>query len=333
MRLGNRQGLALIAVLWGLVLLSVIAASVATTTRTETRLAHNLVENAKAKALADAGVHHAILRLLSPETEGLLTPEMENPLKLGSEPAPVLRRRIERSLRSELEETLGPEYDDIFKPALPEDGTPYAWGAQGGKVLISVQDEGGKIDLNRASDRLLRGLFVAVGLDPDESAALADAVADFRDGDDLRRLNGAEDVDYLGRGRPYGAKDRPFEATEELGQVLGVTPALYARVAPALTVHSRRGNVRRETAPPLVLEALLGPDALELETMERGEESGGAPATGSAASAARARSNILTIRSEARTQAGAVFVREAVVRLSGGVRRPLRFVAWKQGRL
>ncbi len=297
----RQRGLALIAVLWGLVLLSVIALSVTTTSRTETRLAFNLAENAKARALAEAGVHRAVMGLLRPAgaqangAEGAAVPEGE--------------------------------------PEWRVDGTVYSWRLSGGEVRISLHDEGGKIDLNRASDGLLRRLFVAVGLNPDESAALVDAIADYRDGDDLRRLNGAEDVDYLGRGRPYGAKDRPFEATEELGQVLGVTPALYARVAPALTVHSRRGNVRRETAPPLVLEALLGPDALELETMERGEESGGAPATGSAASAALARSNILTIRSEARTQAGAVFVREAVVRLSGRVRRPLRIVAWKQGRL
>ena len=52
----RQRGLALIAVLWGLVLLSVIALSVTTTSRTETRLAFNLAENAKARALAEAGV-------------------------------------------------------------------------------------------------------------------------------------------------------------------------------------------------------------------------------------------------------------------------------------
>ena len=46
------RGIALVVVLWMLTLLAVIAASFTTTTRTETRLARNLVENAKAEALA-----------------------------------------------------------------------------------------------------------------------------------------------------------------------------------------------------------------------------------------------------------------------------------------
>ena len=75
---GRQRGIALIAVLWGLVLLAIIAASVTATSRTETRLAHNLVENAKAQALADAGIHRAVLGLLQPETEGLIGLEVAN---------------------------------------------------------------------------------------------------------------------------------------------------------------------------------------------------------------------------------------------------------------
>ena len=50
------RGLALVTVLWVLVLLALIAASFTLTTRTEVNLARNLVDNAKAEALADAGV-------------------------------------------------------------------------------------------------------------------------------------------------------------------------------------------------------------------------------------------------------------------------------------
>ena len=312
----REKGLALIAVLWGLVLLSVIALSVTTTSRTETRIAFNLAENAKARALAEAGVHRALMGLLKTAAEAT-----------GAESAAVPGRRPGFG-RPPPEAAEG----GASEPEWRADGTVYPWLLPGGEVRISLHDEGGKIDLNRAPDGLLQGLFVAVGLDPGESAALVDAIADFRDPDDLRRLNGAEDDDYRAAGHVYGAKDRPFEATEELGQVLGMTPALYAQVAPVLTVYSRRRRVRQATAPPLVLEALLGPAAaLEREEAEAGAESGGT--IGAGASAALTRSTLLTIRSEAHTETGSVFVREAVVLLSGGARRPFRILAWKQGRL
>jgi general secretion pathway protein K len=60
----SNRGIALISVLWITGLLAVMAASFASSTRTETRLAHNQEENAKAEALADAGVHRAVFGLL-----------------------------------------------------------------------------------------------------------------------------------------------------------------------------------------------------------------------------------------------------------------------------
>lgn len=60
----RQRGVALVVVLWLLVLLTVIAASHARVVRTETRLASNHVEAGKARSLAEAGAHHAILELL-----------------------------------------------------------------------------------------------------------------------------------------------------------------------------------------------------------------------------------------------------------------------------
>ena len=70
MSAGSSRGLALISVLWITGLLAVMAASFASSTRTEARLARNQEENAKAEALADAGVHRAAFGLLDldPET-------------------------------------------------------------------------------------------------------------------------------------------------------------------------------------------------------------------------------------------------------------------------
>lgn len=64
MSLGSSRGIALLSVLWITGLLAVIAASFASSTRTEARLARNQVANAKAEALADGGVHRAVMGLL-----------------------------------------------------------------------------------------------------------------------------------------------------------------------------------------------------------------------------------------------------------------------------
>ncbi len=151
----GQRGLALVVVLWVLVLLSLIAASFSRTTRTEINVARNLVDNAKAEALAEAGVYLAILALLDPD--------------------PAQRPRA--------------------------DGTPFEVAFGGAEITVSVQDEGGKIDLNQAPDELLRGLLLAAAwtgpdgeaarLGADEADALVDAIRDFADEDDLHRLSTA----------------------------------------------------------------------------------------------------------------------------------------------
>jgi general secretion pathway protein K len=63
----GQRGIVLVVVLWVLALLGIVAASFLRETRVETRVTRNLVENAKAEALADAGVQRAILGLLDPD--------------------------------------------------------------------------------------------------------------------------------------------------------------------------------------------------------------------------------------------------------------------------
>jgi general secretion pathway protein K len=62
----SSRGVALIAVLWVVLLLSVIAGSLAILTRTEVGLSRNFMLSAKAEALAEGGVHLAIGELLAP---------------------------------------------------------------------------------------------------------------------------------------------------------------------------------------------------------------------------------------------------------------------------
>lgn len=124
-------------------------------------------------------------------------------------------------------------------------------------VQVAITDEHGKIDLNKGSPLLLQGLFLVAGVEQDEAVALTDAIQDWRDTDQLRRLYGAESEEYLAAGLPEPA-NRPFERIEELRKVLGMTPELYAQVKPALTIYSERSQINPLVAPRLVLLALPG---------------------------------------------------------------------------
>jgi general secretion pathway protein K len=63
----ERAGFALIIVLWTLVLIAFIVASLVSASRTELRIAGNLTTNAVAAAAADGAVSHAIFALLAPD--------------------------------------------------------------------------------------------------------------------------------------------------------------------------------------------------------------------------------------------------------------------------
>ncbi len=145
------------------------------------------------------------------------------------------------------------------------DGREYRWEpgplGPGGAVSVRITDEQGKVDLNMADAELLSALLQAAGLARDEAAAIAAAILAWRDVDALTQPGGgAEDRDYAAAGRHYGAADAPFASVAELEQVLGMTPALYARIAPSLTVYSGRPVPDPAFAPATVLAA-LGYDA------------------------------------------------------------------------
>ena len=252
----SEEGIALMAVLWMLILLSIVAAALSLETRSSTRIARNMTENAAAREAADAGIQRAILDLAT------------------STGAPTDGPRKFRA-----------------------DGTVYNWPFANCTVHISVRDEGSKINLNQAPEALLAALFTSVGVDPGEAQSLADAVADFRDPDNLVRPHGAEDADYRAAGLEWGPKNAPFQTIEELQQILGMTPEIYARVAPDLTVHSGGTAINPtlvSTRPTEPLPGILHHAGFKY-FVDADAVAG------------------YSIRVEAKSSRGAVFLREAVV--------------------
>lgn len=146
------------------------------------------------------------------------------------------------------------------------DGTTYQFPMQSALIQVTVHDEMGFIDLNAAQAGLLDGLFRVAGVDESARQSLVDAILDWRDTDSLRRVHGAEDDDYTRAGYKYRVKDAPFDAVVELMLVAGMSPALYRRVEPWLTIYSGSGTINRDTAPREVLLAVPGADVDEVAT-------------------------------------------------------------------
>jgi general secretion pathway protein K len=148
--------------------------------------------------------------------------------------------------------------NDNSPDAWKRDGTRYAMELDGVPVSVEIRDESAKIDINTATEPLLRGLLVSSGLPDDEATRVLDAILDWRDPDDLKRPNGAEEPEYKAAGLSYKPANGPFQAIEELQLVLGMRPELYRRMAPSITVFSRSPGVNTQIATREVLLAIPG---------------------------------------------------------------------------
>jgi general secretion pathway protein K len=139
------------------------------------------------------------------------------------------------------------------------DGLVHVWDEDGMRVTASAVDESGKIDLNAVPDPLLNSLLQTAGqVDADTAARLVDVIEDWKDADDFRRPNGAEAAEYQAAGLPYKPANAAFETVADLQRVLGMTPALFARLAGSLTVYSGAPGISPQFASRTVLMALPG---------------------------------------------------------------------------
>lgn len=227
----EQEGVAMIVVLWMIMVMMTLAASLVYATRTETSMVDYSRRTATARAIADAAAHYAVMQLFIPNLK-------ERDLKLG--------------------------------------GAPLLWNYEGAKVEIRVVGENGLIDINYASRALLQAILKQAGLNDEATGRMLDILEDFRDVDDLRRLNGAEDKDYEREELAFGAKDAPFERIEELQQVMGMTPQLYQVLTRFLTVNSGAAGINPMLAPRQTLLLLAEGDAAKVDAyMQKREESGG----------------------------------------------------------
>src|SRR6185312_12591131 len=202
-----------------------------------------------------------------------------------------------------------PRIADAWTP----DGQAHQWSDGNAAIVVTAVDEAAKIDINAAPDLLLKNmLMVAGGLD---------------------EPNGAEAPEYKAANLKYVPANAPFETIGEAARVLGMTQAVFQRIAPLITVYSRQPGVNAATADrnvllslpnatPEIVDAYIDQRTLALANKlpvppfppAQAFNSGAAP--------------VWRIRAQASLPDGVTFVREAVLRPSPDATRPLIALAW-----
>ena len=256
----RERGIALVSVLWGVAILSVIVATMLATNIANTRVDRNNWSLARANALADGGVHRAILALLD------------------TRPDHVVRA----------------------------DGTPWRFSLGGVRMTIAIQDENGLIDLNNAGPDVLTSLFQSVGMNQDQAKALAASIVALQ---------------------PQNAPPNAvvFHTVDELLNVPGVTPTLFAQIGPALTVYSHSSTVDTNVAPRIVLAAMPGMDPATIDDMLAQRDA--AFRTGTLAAPALGANRAFAITVWVVLDNVRV-IRHAVVQFTGDKDKPFWFIAW-----
>jgi general secretion pathway protein K len=200
----------------------------------------------------------------------------------------------------------------------PVDGTVFAIDIYGGTVTLAIRDATGLVDLNAAGPDLLGATLQACGVFEPLQRKLVDAILDWRDKDDLAHLHGIEDDDYLAAGVPWTSRDDAFESVDELKYLPGVSQALYDRLAPLVTVHSRNSNLNLEYAPPALITALTGNEVQPATT------------DGAEQKARGARNGTYHIYSSAAGGSGTIASIEAVVNISRSSELPFTVLDWRE---
>jgi general secretion pathway protein K len=235
----EERGIALLAVLWGVVLLSVVALMLTNLVQVEVRTAIFEKEGAQAYAFACGAVEDAIFQI----EYGDRTQQREGSSYQGWQPG-------QRELTV---------------------------GFGNGRARVLIVNESGKLDLNFATEKELTRLFEARGVEPLRAQDLAAAVVHWRSPSNPDDQDAVALDDYY-RSQPAALQPRHglFGSVEEALRVRGMTRDLFfgtvvvtkdGRIMPTygvgrdLTIYSRSSQVNVNYASEHALESVPGIEA------------------------------------------------------------------------
>jgi general secretion pathway protein K len=237
----NERGFVLLAVMLVMTLLAIVVTELAMSMRLEASMVRTYRDSTLATHLAEAAVQQAIREIVGPGSiQGL---DEDGTLSfyrtVGTSALLVKQSRLPRQRVA-----LGP-----------------------GEFSYQISDEEARVDLNTAPPDRVDRLLTAVGLEKQARDVINDSLQDWKDADDLSRINGAESEDYyLKLPVPYRARNGALQDTAELLQIRGITREIYRgdtghpALADLVTVVNRP-TVNMNTARAPVLKALGLSDA------------------------------------------------------------------------
>ncbi len=237
----RERGFALVAVMLVLTLLSVVVLELVFSMRLEASTGRAFTDGLLAEHLVDAAVQQAIREVLS-----------QAPIQALDEPGRLVFLRA----------APGSPLPTLVPP-LPRERVPLGTG----EYSYQLSDEDARLNVNTAPGERMDRLLRTLGVEKEARDIIVDSLQDWKDADELRRVNGAESDDYyLTLPVPYRARNAPLQDVAELRQIRGVSEDLYWGTAehPGLvdlvTVFGR-DSVNINTAAAPVLTALGLSDA------------------------------------------------------------------------
>jgi general secretion pathway protein K len=196
----------------------------------------------------------------------------------------------------------------------PVDGTVHQIAVGNSRVVVRLEDEASWINPSTAPPELIEALLRVIGSDPDTAHRLAAALGQWVGSGSVARPQDTVLAEYRAAGLDYGPPGAPLETLDELGRVLGMTPALLAALRPHLTLFGSP-QPNPATSDPVVSAALalLAPKAAPVPS----------PAN-------QAIPDLLTVRITALASGpgNARIVRTAVVRIGAGLPQRYAVLAW-----
>lgn len=202
-------------VLWVLMILSVMVLEFSYGMRTEAQITKNYQEEIQLYAMAEGGIQRAVIELIYKHDT-----------------------RVQQKRKTLKDEEVTPEQKEWVT-----DGREYSLAYEGGDCAIRVTGEAGKVNINLVSENLLRKIMTNMGLEGEKRDVVVDSILDWRDPDDLFRVNGAENDYYRSLKEPYDCKNGNLDSIEELLLVRGVTPELFYGKKP----ERKEGEEKSET--------------------------------------------------------------------------------------
>jgi general secretion pathway protein K len=207
----------------------------------------------------------------------------------------------------------------------------------GERVIVRIEDEGGKIDLNNAPIEVIAGLAEACGATAGERMALANGIADrrreFRASSSLR----PSQARFAFRGDDFGTNSArwAFAEISEVTLLPRISRALYDCLRPNITVYSQSPTINPMTAARATLLAIPGTSEQDVDAFLAARralpvDASLPPLAGLGRYARLASIRAVTIIAQVTISGRAHFQRRAVVLMSPDLPlQPIRMLEWQ----